>query len=109
MSLSLTYIVLIIVTLIIGLVLLALAAVKGNVIGLFLIGSCTGVILFTLVSIGTKYGQYGLEILIAKSLQKKHIKNDFPRMEQNLSHQAQLFPMQTLTKELSNHHSNKQS
>ena len=41
-------------------------------------------IIIALYRIGTKYGDYGLVILIAKLFQPKHIRNDFPLLEHRL-------------------------
>ena len=103
MSLSVMYLTLIIATTIIGLILLAYYSNQGKVVQLVLTALTCGGLIFSLFNIGVKYGEYGLEIIIGKAFQKKHIKNDFPNIErQLLSHQLSksqiLFPDQTLSK-----------
>jgi len=84
-GLSMTYIGLIILSFVICIILAASSTMNNNwvmVIVWMLIGF--GIILF-LIRVGSKYGDYGLEILIAKLFQPKHIKNNFPLFEQHLT------------------------
>lgn len=97
MGLSLTYIALLLTTAVVGLALLAYCSTKGNIIALILVALVLVILLFSIFHIGIRYGEYGLEIILAKALQAKYIKNDFPSIEKHLLQQATLFPQQTLT------------
>lgn len=97
MGLSLTYIVLLVLTAVIGLALLAYYSTKGKVLPLILVALIGGGLLFSLFHIGVRYGEYGLEIILGKALQKRHIKNDFPLIERQLLSSAKHFEEQTLS------------
>lgn len=83
-GLSMTYIGLIILVFVICIVLAAKSTMNNNWIMVLLwMLSGTGIIA-TIVRIGSKYGAYGLVILITKLFQPKHIKNDFPLFSKQL-------------------------
>lgn len=85
MSLSLSYIALILLLTIILLISVAYfinakAYIKLILCSIILLGA-----IFFVYATGIKYGKYGLEILLGKVLQKKHIKNDFPIILKRIS------------------------
>ena len=84
MSLSLSYIAILIVLLIILLIFVSIFLLSHQYIKLLIsIIFCSGLIFFV-YSTGIKYGSFGLEIMIAKFLQRRHIKNDFPIIEHRI-------------------------
>ena len=99
MSLSLMYIALIVCTAVVGLILIATFISKDHYIGICISILFMGIGIVSLYNIGIKYGEYGLEIIIGKAFQRKHIQNDFPRIENQLLLDQQLFPHQTLIKQ----------
>lgn len=102
MQLSLMYIALIVLTAVVGLLLIATCIAKDQYIAIVLSVILVTGIIASLYRIGIQYGQYGLEIIIGKFFQRKHIKNDFPRIERQLLADQQLFPNQTLIKKKEN-------
>jgi len=84
MSLSLKYIIMILVFAVCMILSVGKFGTSGNytlmIIALIFFGALT----YLTFRIGTKYGEYGLEIMIAKLLQKKHFKNDFRTIEKKL-------------------------
>jgi len=83
-GLSISYIGLMIMIFVCCIVLAATSTMSNNwLMVIFWMGLCLGINI-SLYSIGTKYGDYGLVILIAKLFQPKHIRNDFPLLEQHL-------------------------
>jgi len=84
MSLSLNYLVLL---LLLGILLLLTVGYFINskqfiklIASIILIVGTMSFVYYT----GIKHGQYGIEILIGKLFQKKHIKNDFPIIQKRL-------------------------
>ena len=83
-GLSMSYIGLMIVVFVGCIVLAAMSTMNNNwLMVIFWMGLCLGINI-SLYRIGTKYGDYGLIILIAKLFQPKHIRNDFPLLERRL-------------------------
>ena len=91
MSLSLSYIVLLMITALLTLFFVGTYTISKNYLGLIITSLIGGGFGFFVFNTGTKYGAYGLEIMIGKSIQKKHIKNDFPIIRQRLSREEFLF------------------
>ena len=91
MSLSLNYIVLLMITSLLTLFFVGTYTINKNYFGLILTALIGGGFGFFIFNTGIKYGAYGLEIMIGKSIQKKHIKNDFPIIRQRLNREEFLF------------------
>ena len=89
MSLSLNYIFLLLLIMILMLICLGIFLISGAYVKLGLSLSTSGFTAYYVYSTGIKYGRYGLEIVIAKNFQHKHIKNDFPVIQNNLLNNRQ--------------------
>jgi len=84
MSLSMSYIFLLIFLFVLIIGICAYSLLTSNIWQLLLwLPLCFG-LLFFVYNTGIKYGEYGLEILIAKAFMKKRFKNDFPVLRNQL-------------------------
>ena len=78
MSLSLGYIAIIVLTIIIMILGVGISSLNENWFRMILTIAVCGGIIIGVYTIGSKYGKYGLEILLSKLLQPGIIRNDFP-------------------------------
>jgi len=84
MSLSIGYIFTLLFLGVMMILTLGLFASSGQYYLMFFLMFINGCLMYFIFSTGTKYGQYGLEIIISKLFQKKHLKNDFTTIERKL-------------------------
>ena len=90
MSLSIGYIGLLVAIAVFSLLLFGYYILQARIFIAILIALFGSAACSFIVHTGTKYGTYGLEIIIGKIFQRKQIKNDFPNIERLLLHRSEL-------------------
>ena len=84
LGLNLNYLAMIAVIVVCTIVMAAMSSSSGSWLGLIFSLVFGGGIAFYIYHVGIRYGQYGLIISMAKLMQPKTIKNDFPLFAKNL-------------------------